>query len=177
MATLPFYSTSEKPDYPGAVTQWVDIGEGTRAFLAVPERGEPPYRAMILGHERYGLVLDTLDQTQKFAAYGYDEHVGTWESPEPHPDITATDWIWSAQDKVKRWDRTAFFVERTLDFLRRHRDAPCFVNLWLDDPHTPWVPSADDQQLGTAGRAAGKGDTPGRLAKVKMVLAWRTALP
>ena len=42
----------------------------------------------------------------KFAAYGYDEHAGTWESPEPHPDITATNWIWSDQDKVKRWDRT-----------------------------------------------------------------------
>jgi carboxymethylenebutenolidase len=49
----------------------VDIGEGTRAFLGIPERGRPPYRAMILGHERYGLVLDTLDQVAKFAAYGY----------------------------------------------------------------------------------------------------------
>ncbi len=76
----------------------------------------------------------------KFAAYGYDEHAGTYESPEPHPDITATPWIWSMQDKVKRWERTAFFVDRTLDFLDRHRDRPAFVNLWLDDVHTPWVP-------------------------------------
>jgi arylsulfatase A-like enzyme len=83
----------------------------------------------------------------KFAAYGYDEHAGTWESPEPDPDITATDWIWSDKDKVKRWERTAFYVEKTLDFLARHKDRPCFVNVWLDDPHTPWVPDA----------AAGKG--------------------
>ncbi|MBI4625785.1 MAG: sulfatase-like hydrolase/transferase [Verrucomicrobia bacterium] len=76
----------------------------------------------------------------KFAAYGYDEHAGTYESPEPHPDITATNWIWSPKDKVKRWDRTAFFVDRTLDFLKRHPDRPCFVNLWPDDVHTPWVP-------------------------------------
>jgi arylsulfatase A-like enzyme len=76
----------------------------------------------------------------KFAAYGYDEHAGTYESPEPHPDITATNWIWSDKDKVKRWDRTAFFVDQTLDFLDRHRDRPCFVNLWPDDVHTPWVP-------------------------------------
>jgi arylsulfatase A-like enzyme len=76
----------------------------------------------------------------KFAAYGYDEGVGTWESPEPHPDITATDWIWSPQDKVKRWNRTAFFVDQTLDFFDRHRGRPCFVNLWPDDVHTPWVP-------------------------------------
>ncbi len=75
----------------------------------------------------------------KFAAYGYDEHAGAYESPEPHPDITATNWIWSDQDKVKRWDRTAFFVDKTLDFLRRHPEQPCFVNLWLDDVHTPWV--------------------------------------
>lgn len=87
----------------------------------------------------------------KFAAYGYDEHAGTWESPEPHPDLTAKNWIWSEQDKVKRWERTAFFVDKTLDFLARHqKSGPCFVNLWADDVHTPWVPAA-----GTA-----KGDTP-----------------
>jgi arylsulfatase A-like enzyme len=53
----------------------------------------------------------------KFAAYGFDEHAGTWESPQPHSDITATNWIWSPQDKVKRWQRTAFFVDKALDFL------------------------------------------------------------
>jgi arylsulfatase A-like enzyme len=93
----------------------------------------------------------------KFAAYGYDEHAGTWESPEPHPDLTATNWIWSDQDKVKRWDRTAFFIDRTLDFLaRRGAAAPCFVNLWLDDPHTPWVPDAKSD----------KKDTPANLRPV-----------
>ena len=44
-----------------------------------------------------------------FSAYGYDEHVGTYESPEPDPNITATNWIWSPEDKVKRWERTALF--------------------------------------------------------------------
>jgi arylsulfatase A-like enzyme len=78
-----------------------------------------------------------------FAAYGFDEHAGTWESPEPHPDITSTNWIWSPNDKVKRWDRTAFFVDKTLDFLRRHQGQPCYVNLWPDDVHTPWVPSQE----------------------------------
>jgi arylsulfatase A-like enzyme len=77
-----------------------------------------------------------------FARYGYDEHAGTYESPEPHPDITSTNWIWSAQDKIKRWERTGFFVDKTLEFLGRHKGRPCFVNLWLDDPHTPWVPRA-----------------------------------
>ncbi len=98
-----------------------------------------------------------VEQPPKFAAYGYDEHAGTWESPEPHPDITAANWIWSDKDKVKRWERTAFFVDRTLDFLKRHQDSPCFVNVWLDDPHTPWVPNAE----------AGKGaSTPENLKAV-----------
>ncbi len=78
-----------------------------------------------------------------FAAYGFDEHASTYESPEPHPDLTATNWIWSAHDKVKRWDRSAYFVDRTLDFLKRHRDQPCYVNLWPDDVHTPWVPGQE----------------------------------
>ncbi len=78
-----------------------------------------------------------------FAAYGFDEHAGTWESPQPHPDITATNWIWSPNDKVKRWDRTAFFVDKTLEFFQRHTNQPCYVNLWPDDTHTPWVPSQE----------------------------------
>lgn len=96
-----------------------------------------------------------VENPPKFAAYGYDEGVGTWESPEPHPDITATNWIWSDEDKVKRWDRTAFFVDKTLDFIARHKDRPCFVNLWLDDPHTPWVPesAAGQKQDAKAGNA------------------------
>jgi arylsulfatase A-like enzyme len=79
-----------------------------------------------------------------FRAYGFDEHASTYESPEPHADITATNWIWSGHDKVKRWERTAFFVEKTLDLLRRHKGRqPCFVNLWPDDVHTPFVPSEE----------------------------------
>ena len=91
----------------------------------------------------------------KFAAYGYDEHAGTWESPEPHPDITASNWIWSPKDKVKRWDRTAFFVDKTLDFLERNKAKPCYINLWLDDPHTPWLPSATATQENSVGNLRG----------------------
>jgi arylsulfatase A-like enzyme len=85
----------------------------------------------------------------RFAAYGYDVGLGTYESPEPHPDITATNWIWSARDKVKRHDRTRWMVDQTLQFLRERRGTPCFVNLWLDDTHTPFMPSPE--QLAAAG--------------------------
>ena len=78
-----------------------------------------------------------------FEAYGFDEHSSTYESPDPDPLLTATDWIWSPKDSIKRWDRTGYFVDRTLDFLKRHKNQPCFVNLWPDDVHTPWVPSQE----------------------------------
>ena len=114
------------------------------------------YRTAHFGKWHLGGGRDVVNPP-KFAAYGYDEHAGTYESPEPHPAITATNWIWSDKDPVKRWDRTAFFVDKTLDFLKRHRGTPCFVNLWLDDPHTPWVPHA----------AAGKkGNSADKLRKV-----------
>ncbi|MDR0395580.1 MAG: sulfatase-like hydrolase/transferase [Tannerella sp.] len=79
--------------------------------------------------------------------YGYDEYVSTYESPDPDPLITATDWIWSAKDSIKRWDRTAYFVDKTLDFLKRNNGQPCFVNLWPDDMHTPWVGNIEEQKL------------------------------
>ncbi|MDR1523792.1 MAG: sulfatase-like hydrolase/transferase, partial [Tannerella sp.] len=81
------------------------------------------------------------------AKYGYDEYVSTYESPDPDPLITATEWIWSAKDSIKRWNRTAYFVDKTLDFLKRNSGQPCFVNLWPDDMHTPWVGNEEEQQL------------------------------
>ena len=98
----------------------------------------------------------------KFAAYGYNVGLGTWESPEPHPDITASNWIWSPNDKVSRWDRTQWMVDRTLQFLTEHPEQPCFVNLWLDDTHTPWVPSADELD----GSRARRGDSEANFRRV-----------
>jgi arylsulfatase A-like enzyme len=123
------------------------------------------YATAHIGKWHLGGGRDVVDPP-KFVAYGYDAGFGTWESPEPHPDITAKDWIWSADDKVKRWDRTKWMVDRTLEFLSSHPETPCFVNLWLDDPHTPWVPTGGDQQIDKDGRATGKGPTPARLRSV-----------
>jgi len=58
-------------DFLHAKTAMTTIAKDTRAFLAVPEYGDGPYGAVILGHERYGLVQHTLDLAAKFAAYGY----------------------------------------------------------------------------------------------------------
>lgn len=78
-------------------------------------------------------------------SFGFDEYCSTWESPDPAPELTATNWIWSDKDDVKRWNRTGYFVDKTLDFLVRHKDKPCFVNLWPDDMHTPWIPDEESQ--------------------------------
>lgn len=79
--------------------------------------------------------------------YGYDEYSSTYESPDPDPLLTAKDWIWSHEDEVKRWDRTKYFVDKTIDFLKRNQDKPCFVNLWPDDMHTPWIGDDAEMQL------------------------------
>jgi arylsulfatase A-like enzyme len=77
------------------------------------------------------------------ALYGFDEWASTWESPDPDPLLTSTNWIWAMADSIKRWDRTAYFIDRTLAFLKKNTGKPCFINLWPDDVHTPWVPGDD----------------------------------
>lgn len=72
--------------------------------------------------------------------YGFDEYISTYESPDPEPAITASNWIWCDRDSVKRWRRTEYFVDKSIDFIKRHKDGPFFLNLWPDDMHTPWVP-------------------------------------
>lgn len=83
-----------------------------------------------------------VDDAPQIPRYGFDEYVTTYEGPDPDPLITASNWIWSEQDSIQRWDRTSYFVDRTIDFLARHTDSPCFVNLWPDDMHDPWIPEA-----------------------------------
>ena len=79
-------------------------------------------------------------------SYGFDEFSSTWESPDPDPKLTSTNWIWADSDEVKRWDRTAYFVDKTLDFLSRNKgNKPCYINLWPDDVHTPFVFDADGE--------------------------------
>ncbi len=121
------------------------------------------YATAHIGKWHLGGGRDVTD-APKFKEYGYDLGIGTYESPEPHPDLTSTDWIWAPTDKVKRHDRTKWMVDRTLDFIQSNKDRPSFVNLWLDDTHTPYVPS--EEQLKAVDTA---GDRP-QVAKYKAVL-------
>ncbi|MES2807396.1 MAG: sulfatase-like hydrolase/transferase [Bacteroidota bacterium] len=83
-----------------------------------------------------------------FDKYGFDEHNSTYESPDADPMLTATNWIWSDKDSIKRWDRTKYFVDKTLAFMDKNKGKPCFINLWPDDVHTPWVPRKETEYTG-----------------------------
>lgn len=61
----------QQVEYPGASTSMITFGNGIDGFLALPQDGPGPFGAVVLGHERYGLVQHTLDLTAKFAASGY----------------------------------------------------------------------------------------------------------
>ncbi|HTN05046.1 sulfatase [Planctellipticum variicoloris] len=82
-----------------------------------------------------------------FESYGFVESAGTWESPEPHAKLGKPFPPWDrrlAPGQVSRWERTGWMVDHSLDFIRRHKDQPWFVNLWLDDTHDPYVSAEAD---------------------------------
>ncbi len=79
--------------------------------------------------------------------YGFDEYSSTYESPDPDPLLTATNWIWSKEDSVKRWNRTSYFVDKTLEFLAKNKGGASYINLWPDDVHTPWIPDAETMEV------------------------------
>lgn len=105
------------------------------------------YRTAHIGKWHMGGGRD-VDDAPQITCYGFDEYLTTYEGPDPDPAITATDWIWSPKDSVKRWQRTEYFVDKSLEFMARNRDRAFFLNLWPDDMHTPYVPNAQVQQEG-----------------------------
>ncbi|HEY1050006.1 MAG TPA: sulfatase-like hydrolase/transferase [Prosthecobacter sp.] len=92
-------------------------------------------------------------QAPKFAAYGYDLGLGTYESPEPAPALGSKTTPWENKrepQQVPRHERTRWMVEESMKFLQQHaQKQPCFINLWLDDMHTPYRPqeARDDRAL------------------------------
>src|SRR5690606_11618431 len=41
---------------------------------------------------------------------------------------------------------TAYFVDKTLAFLKDNKNKPCYINLWTDDVHTPWIVGYGEQE-------------------------------
>lgn len=119
------------PDYPSMVRAFQQAG----------------YSTAHIGKWHLGGGRDVYD-APSIIEYGYDEYLSTYESPDPDPAITATEWIWSEKDSIKRWNRTRYFVDKSIEFIKKHKDKPFFLNLWPDDMHTPWVPEclADEKK-------------------------------
>jgi len=113
------------------------------------------YATAHIGKWHLGGGRDVTD-APKFAAYGYDAGLGTYESPEPAAALGLKSVPWGREtepQQVARHDRTRWMVDETLAFAKKHAAQPWLVNLWLDDVHTPYVPS--DEQKATAGEGVG----------------------
>ena len=126
------------------------------------------YATAHVGKWHLGGGRDVTD-APKFREYGYDLGLGTYESPEPAAPLGLKTVPWGKQDKlerqqVPRHDRTRWMVDQTLAFFKKNAGKPCFVNLWPDDTHTPFVPSQEQVKAVKA-----DGDTPQK-ANYKAVL-------
>ncbi|OYW18591.1 MAG: N-acetylgalactosamine-6-sulfatase [Planctomycetales bacterium 12-60-4] len=100
------------------------------------------YATAHIGKWHLGGGRDVTD-APKFAAYGYDLGLGTYESPEPAAALGLKSTPWEPKrepQQVPRHERTRWMVDETLKFMQQHPDQPRFVNLWLDDVHTPYRP-------------------------------------
>ncbi|HUY87926.1 MAG TPA: sulfatase-like hydrolase/transferase [Pirellulales bacterium] len=111
------------------------------------------YATAHVGKWHLGGGRDVTDAA-KFAAYGYDVGLGTYESPEPAAPLGLKSVPWSDQiepQQVARHDRTRWMVDRALGFAKQNAAGPWLINLWLDDVHTPFRPSEEER------RRAGEG--------------------
>lgn len=60
--------------------------------------------------------------------YGFDAYSSTWESPDPDPLLTSTNWIWAPSDSIKRWERKAYFIDKSLNFLEQNQGMTIHLN-------------------------------------------------
>ncbi|MEQ2005472.1 MAG: sulfatase-like hydrolase/transferase [Limisphaerales bacterium] len=109
------------------------------------------YATAHIGKWHLGGGRDVAD-APKFAAYGYDVGLGTYESPEPAAPLGLKTTPWGPNrepQQVARHDRTRWMVDKTLAFAKKSGAQPWLVNLWLDDVHTPYRPKdgKDDREL------------------------------
>ncbi|MDF7776372.1 sulfatase-like hydrolase/transferase, partial [Sphingomonas sp. AOB5] len=98
------------------------------------------------------------------AAYGFDESVTQFEGLGPRllENAPVTDLAKRSAalgggpiEWMPRHQVTRGFVSKAIDFVRRNKDRPWYVQLWPEDVHTPWEPSPE--QLAAV---KGKGRNP-----------------
>lgn len=86
-------------------------------------------------------------------AYGFDESFTSFEGLGPR--VLVSDYeadlakqsealgqgssFWEVKAKL-----TPLYCDKTIDFVKRHKDRPWFAQLWLNDVHDPWGPAPED---------------------------------
>lgn len=78
-------------------------------------------------------------------AYGFDEHHVNVEGCGPRIETFGSAKPERVGDlMLSRYEFTGFWVDKTIDFIRRNKERPFFVELWPQDVHTPHVPDPED---------------------------------
>lgn len=78
-------------------------------------------------------------------AYGFDEHHVNFEGMGPRFDTEGIKAPVRFEGKeIPRHRFTEYWVDRTLNFIHRHKNGPFFVQLWPMDTHDPHKPSDFD---------------------------------
>ncbi len=80
--------------------------------------------------------------------YGFDEHHVNCEGCGPRIESFGSAKPIPVEDKMlARHQFTSFWVDKTIDFVRRHKKGPFFVELWPQDVHTPHIPNPEELPL------------------------------
>lgn len=90
---------SNSNSHVGARTSWVDVGQGTRAFLSLPGSLTAPLGAVVVGHPPGGPLQPALNLTARFASHGY---VAIAPEVAPLPDDQVAECMARGVDYVER---------------------------------------------------------------------------
>lgn len=83
------------------------------------------------------------------AVYGFDESYTQFEGLGPR--LLIDNWFLSDQsaalgqgpiDRAPKGETTRRYIDRALAFIDRAGERPWYAQVWLDDPHDPWEPTA-----------------------------------
>lgn len=104
-------------------------------------------------------AIPTLPRLLREAGYA-TIHVGKWHLGLPEKSaggleaygFDCAEWIDCRQGDRNLWNAaerpvaTKELVDSAIELIRRHRDKPFYCQVWLNDPHAPLAPSAEQMQ-------------------------------
>ncbi|MEI6235684.1 MAG: sulfatase-like hydrolase/transferase [Planctomycetota bacterium] len=77
--------------------------------------------------------------------YGYDEHHVNIEGCGPRINSFGFAKPELVDGKMlARYEFTGFWADKSMDFIKRHKDKPFFVEFWPQDVHTPHTPDPEE---------------------------------